>query len=99
MFTAPRRPALGALAVGGVVAFAGLLVLAGLPARPSAAFASPVATGALPPVTILASKGVATELNAATARQITADLVTDFKLEATALRNRDRGVAATAAGG
>jgi len=99
MFTAPRRPVLGALAVGGAVTFAGLLVLAGLPARPSAAFASPAATGALPPATILPSKGVATELNAETARQITADLVTNFKLEAQALRNRDKSVAATAAGG
>ena len=99
MFTSPRRPVLGALAVGGVVAFAGLLVLAGLPARPSAAFASPAATGALPPATILPSKGVATQLTAETARQITSDLVTNFKLEAKALRNRDKSIAATAAGG
>ncbi len=99
MFTVPRQPVLGALAVGGCAAFAGLLVLAGLPARPSAAFASPAATGVLPPATILPSKGVATQLDAALARQITADLVSDFKLEAEALRKRDRSVAATAAGG
>jgi len=99
MFTAPRRPVLGAITVGGAVAFAGLLVLAGLPARPGAALASPVATGALPPATILPSKGVATQLNATIARQITADLVSDFQLEAQALRKRDKSVAASAAGG
>jgi Na+-translocating ferredoxin:NAD+ oxidoreductase RnfD subunit len=97
--TAPRRPVLGALAVGGIVAFAGLLVLAGLPARPSAVLAGPAPTGVLPPATILPSKGVATQLDAALARQITADLVTDFKLEAEALRHRDRSRAARAAGG
>jgi len=99
MFTVPRRPVLGAIAVGGSVAFAGLLVLASLPARPSTAFASTRATGVLPLATILPSKGVATQLNAATARQITADLITDFKLEARALRKRDRAMAASAAGG
>ncbi|WP_411277181.1 FG-GAP-like repeat-containing protein [Gaiella sp.] len=99
MSTAPRRPVLGALAVGGAGAFVGLLVLVGLPARPSAALASPAATGELPPATILPSKGVATQLNAETARQITADLITNFKLEATALRSRDKDVAATAARG
>lgn len=97
--TAPRRPVLGALAAGGAAAFAGLLVLAGLPARPSAALASPKPTGVLPPATILPSKGVATQLDASLARQITADLVTDFDLEARALRKRDKSVAATAAAG
>ena len=98
-FAAPRRPALGALAVGGAFAFAGLLVLAGLPARPSAAIASPAATGVLPPATILPSKGVATKLDAETARRVTADIVADFELEAQALRKRDKTVAARAAGG
>ena len=56
-------------------------------------------TGALPPATILASKGVASQLDATLARQITRDLVADFKLEAEALRNRDKSRAAAAAGG
>ena len=60
---------------------------------------APTATGELPPATILPSKGVATQIEAATARQITADLVTDLRLEAEALRKRDKAVAATAAGG
>ena len=100
-FAAPRRPLLAALAVAGGTAFAGLLVVAGLPARPSAALASPANTGqgALPPATILASKGVASQLDEALARQITRDLVADFRLEAEALRNRDRSRAAAAAGG
>ncbi len=97
----PRRPVLGALAVGGCAAFAGLLVLAGLPARPGTALASPASTGAqaLPPAQILPSKDVATQIDAALARQITRDLIADFRLEAEALRNRDKGRAAAAAGG
>ena len=85
----------------GLRAFAGLLVLAGLPARPSAALAGPASDRgqALPPATILPSKGVATQLTPSLARQITADLVADFKLEAEALRNRDKSRAAAAAGG
>jgi hypothetical protein len=53
----------------------------------------------LPPATILASEGVASQLDAALARQITRDLVADFRLEAEALRNRDKSRAARAAGG
>ena len=99
--TAPRRPVLGALAVGGCAAFAGLLVLAGLPARPGVAVASPLAeaTGTLPPVTVLPSKGVATQIDPKLAEVITADLVADLRVEADALRRRDRARAAEAAGG
>ena len=97
----PRRPVLGGLALAGCVAFAGLLVLAGLPARPTAAQASaPIADpGKLPPVTILPSKGVETQIDAKLGRQIARDLVGDFALEAEALRTRDKSRAALAAGG
>jgi hypothetical protein len=89
------------VAVAGCAAFAGLVVLAGLPARPGAALASSSGIGAeaLPPATILPSKGVATQLDAALARQITRDLVADFDLEAQALRKRDKDLATGAAGG
>ena len=97
----PRRPALGALALAGAAAFAGLLVLAGIPARPGAAVASPTITDAagLPPVKVLPSKGVATQIDQQLAQQIARDLVADFRIEADALRRRDRSRAAAAAGG
>jgi len=95
---ARRRPVLGAAALVGAGCFAALLVLAGLPARPTPALAGAVATGDLPSVTILPSKGVATQLDGRLARQITADLVGDLRTEARALRQRDRNLAAQAAG-
>jgi Na+-translocating ferredoxin:NAD+ oxidoreductase RnfD subunit len=97
----PRRPVLGGTALAGCAAFAGLLILAGLPARPTAAEASApiVAPGTLPQVTILPSKGVATQIDAALGQQIARDVVDDFALEAGALRARDRSRAARAAGG
>ena len=98
---APRRSALGALAVSGAAAFAGLLLLAGIPARPSEAFArgSTAETGTVPVATVLPSKGVATQINPALARQITSDLVSDLRTEAEALRHRDKSRAATVAAG
>jgi len=97
----PRRPALGALAVGGVAVFAAALVLAGLPARPEAASAEDAASSAtaLPPVTVLPSKGVQTQLDQPTGRKIAADLVRDLRLESEALRTRSRERAGAAAGG
>ena len=97
----PRRPVLGGLALAGCAAFAGLLVLAGLPARPSAALASaPIADPAdLPAVTILPSKGVETKIDAQLGREIARDLVVAFRLEAEALRSLDKDRAARAATG
>jgi len=98
---AQRRPVLAALALAGAAAFAGLLVLAGLPARPGTAIASPPVAdvGPVPPVTVLPSKGVATQIDPKLARQIARDLVADFRIEAEALRHRDKSRAAAAAGG
>ena len=70
---APRRRTGSApLALAGAAAFAGVLVLAGIPARPEAAVASAAAetVGALPQLTVLPSKGVATQIDAKLARQI-----------------------------
>ena len=99
--TMPRRQVLGGLALVGCAAFAGLLVLAGLPARPTAARASApiVDPGKLPSVTILPSKGVETQIDTELGRQIARDLVGDFALEAEALRTRDKSRAARAAAG
>lgn len=99
--TTPRRRVVGGLAVASAAVFAALLVLAGLPARPGAASASPAATASegLPPVTVLRSKGVATQIGPVLARQIARDLVADFRIEAEALRRRDKDRAEAAATG
>ena len=96
-----RRPLLGALAVGAALAFAGVLVLAGLPARPGPSLASAAVAdaAALPPVIVRPSKGVQTQIDAQLAQQIASDLIADLRLESDALRTRDRAKAAAAAGG
>jgi Na+-translocating ferredoxin:NAD+ oxidoreductase RnfD subunit len=95
------RSAVGALALLGAMGFAGLVVLAGLPARPSAAATTTTSTVArdLPAVAVIASEEVASRLDRRTARQIASDLVDDLRIEAEALRDRDRDRAAAAATG
>ena len=99
----PRRDGArsGVAALAGAAAFAGVLVLAGIPARPEAAVASAATenVGALPQITVLPSKGVATQIDEKLARQMTADLVSDLRIEADALARRDKARAAEAAGG
>ena len=92
---------LGALAVAGAAGFAGLLVLAGLPARSTAGAAvAPLANvGRLPQVTIAPSKGVASQLNRPTALSIARNVVADLRIEADALRLRNGKRAADAAAG
>ncbi|MGH3071099.1 MAG: FG-GAP-like repeat-containing protein, partial [Gaiellaceae bacterium] len=83
----------------GAVAFAGLVVLAGGPARGNAAeAASPRGAAAPPDVTILAADGVMS-IDRPTARRIARDLVADLDTASEALRRRDRSRAATAASG
>ncbi|RDI73644.1 ASPIC and UnbV [Gaiella occulta] len=90
-----------ATALTAAAAAAGLLVLAGIPARSSAGAANARATsaGGLPQVTVGPSKGVATRIDPRTARQIAADVVADLRAEADALRRRDTARAAAGAGG
>jgi Na+-translocating ferredoxin:NAD+ oxidoreductase RnfD subunit len=66
------RAAVGALTAGAVAAAAGLVLVAGLVAEPSVGRAHVLAPsgGELPPVQILASHGVATELDSGAAEQI-----------------------------
>ena len=91
---------LGVASLVGIAVFAGLLDLAGLPARPSAASAAPlVAAGPLPQVAILHSAGVATQLDGATAKVVAADLLADLRARADALRLRDAGHASTGVAG
>ncbi|MGZ8688043.1 MAG: FG-GAP-like repeat-containing protein, partial [Gaiellaceae bacterium] len=96
-----RRPLLGVGALVGATAFAALLVLAGLPARPGAAAAgAPVASSArLPEVTVVPSTSVSTTIDDAEARRIARDVLRDLRVEAEALRLRDRNRAKTASSG
>jgi hypothetical protein len=75
-----------AAALGGAVAVAGLLVLAGIPSRPGAGAASgPIGnTAGLPRVTVVKSKGVASKIGQGTAAQIARDVVDDLRTEAEA---------------
>ncbi len=86
----PRATRLGTAGVVGAAAFAGLLVLAGIPARPDNASAAQLGnTGALPPVTVINSSRVSSQIDHATALAIAGDLVADLKTRADALRLRD----------
>jgi ASPIC/UnbV protein/VCBS repeat protein len=81
---------LGGVGLAGAAAFAGLLVLAGIPARPGNAIAAPLGeTGRLPEITILHSTGVASQLDRKTARLVARSLVVDLRGQAAALRARN----------
>src|SRR4029077_17999477 len=71
----------------------GLLVLAGLPARPATVAAPLADVGRLPKVTILHSTGVSSQLDHKTALLIARSLVTDLRDEARALRTRKHRLA------
>jgi hypothetical protein len=99
---APRgRARAAALVLAGVAGFAGLVVLAGIPARTDTAAASAPTLGAgeLPQVTVVEAEGVATQIDRETALRIAEDLVTNLRIEAEALAARDRQRATGAAAG
>ena len=94
------RRAFGVTALAGAAAFSGLLVVAGLPARSDAVVVQPLrGTNRIPEVTVLASKGVASQLKRPTALVIARSLVSDLQVEADALRSRDPKRARAAATG
>jgi ASPIC and UnbV/FG-GAP-like repeat len=95
---ARTRPALAGLALVGTMAFVGLVVAAGTPARPEAASATPEPDATAPEVTFVSSKGVA-PIDRRTARTIGRDVVADLHDEAEALRLRNRPRAAAGATG
>jgi Na+-translocating ferredoxin:NAD+ oxidoreductase RnfD subunit len=95
----PRRPVVAGIALAGAVAYAGLVVTAGIPARPDDGLrASAGQPQALPDVTVVASQGVA-GIDDATAQSIARDVMTDLRIEAEALRRGDLERAAEAASG
>jgi hypothetical protein len=91
------RARYGVAAVGAAVAVA-LLVVAGIPARPDAATAAPVAAGLRPKVSVAATPGLA-PIDMATAQRIASELVAGLGTTAEALRTRDRARAGDGATG
>src|SRR5262245_18326826 len=80
--------------------FAGLVVVAGIPARPDSATASSLPRGQpLPQVNVVATDGVSGRVDSATADQIARDIVLDLRANADALRLRDPQRATAGAGG
>ena len=66
---APRRIAVASVAVVGALAYAGLVVAAGIPARPGAGGAQ-IDVGALPEIAVIDSAGVAIDASAGTIRML-----------------------------
>jgi hypothetical protein len=90
----------GALALVGAAAFAGLVVLAGIPARTTeTAAGASLSAAELPEVTVAPSGDVASQLDRETALRIASDLVTGLAIESEALAERDRERATEAAAG
>jgi hypothetical protein len=80
---------LAAVGAGALIAYAGVLVAAGIPARLDAVIAAPLAqTGRLPQIAILPSKGVSSKLDRRTARRIAADLIADLRRRADTQKHR-----------
>jgi ASPIC and UnbV/FG-GAP-like repeat len=100
-----RVPQLGGararlVAFAAAAAFAGLVVLAGIPARTTEAAAGPVVNASeLPELTIVSSDDVSTQLDRETALKIASDLVTGLRTETEALAEGDTELAATVLGG
>ena len=95
-----RRLSTGAFALVAAASFCGLVVLAGIPARPDAAAADSLSSDeALPEITVAATTGVSSKIDSATARQIARDIVLDLDAESDALRLRDPERAAVGASG
>jgi hypothetical protein len=94
----PGRRVVAGAALAGAVAYAGLVVTAGIPARPDGRLATAGQPQELPEVTVVDSPGVA-EIDDATAQSIARDVMTDLRIEAEALERSDLDRAADAASG
>jgi len=89
----------GALALT-AAGFAGLVIFAGIPARPDAAATATLSGGEpLPQVTVVSTNGISGRVDGATADQIARDIVLDLRANAAALRLRDPQRATVGAGG
>ena len=88
----------GALALA-AAGFAGLVVVAGIPARPDATAVALPGGEVLPQVTVVSTNGISGRVDQATADQIARDIVLDLRANADALRLRDPERATAGAGG
>ncbi len=91
-FATPRplgRTALALAGAGVAALYAGGLVAAGLPARPTPLAAPLAHTGRLPAIDVHQSQGVFQRLDRKTARQMAGDLVADLHTQSLALARRD----------
>ena len=96
----PRRLVVGTAALVGALAYAGLVVAAGIPARPEPDSRRLRRTrNGLPAITVVDSGGVAGYRPGALRETIARDVVVDLRAESDALRTRDLDRAATAASG
>ncbi|HYI74268.1 MAG TPA: FG-GAP-like repeat-containing protein [Gaiellaceae bacterium] len=97
----PTRRALVGVSAAGVLAYAGLVVAAGIPARSSAASAGaalPSVDQPLPEIVVAEGESVA-PIDDDAAQTIARSVLTDLRGEADALRHRDQGLAAAVASG
>ena len=95
----PRRPVVGSVALAGALVYAGLVVAAGVPARPEeGSAAARDGVQALPAIDVVNTPGIAT-IDEGTAQTIARDIVVDLRTELQALRARNEDLAAEAATG
>jgi hypothetical protein len=96
----PRRPLVGAVVLAAALAYAGLVVAAGIPARPDTAEAAAAGTGGgrLPEIVVTRGDEVAS-IDQATAETIARNVLADLRRESAALRRKDQKLAGTAASG
>ena len=86
----PRRSIVAATALAGAVVYSGLVVAAGVPARPGAGSEAAVSgVQAVPEVTVVDTEGVAA-IGDGTAQTIARDIVVDLRVESESLRARRR---------
>jgi len=94
----PRRRLVATVAFAGALAYAGLVVAAGIPARPETTAASEAGGGPLPDIVVAEGDGVA-PIGASSAQTIARNVLADLQIEAEALRRRDLARAADGASG
>jgi hypothetical protein len=95
----PRRALVGTVALAGAIVYGGLVVAAGVPARPEAGSeAARAGVQTLPAIEVAQAQGIA-DIDEGTAQAIARDIVVDLRTELAALRQRNESLAAEAATG
>jgi len=95
----PRRAIVATVALAGAFVYAGLVVAAGVPARPTEGSAvARAGVQALPAIEVVDTPGIA-KIDDGTAQTIVRDVIVDLRTELVALRDRDESMASTIASG